>query len=346
LRAADNSLFVVNERGTRAEMDALAERVGKLLNRPVREPQEKAPAPQTTTYTPASVMTSLYENLVLFTESVNPANEAPPIAAGASVHARQEEMERARRELRPRRETREPAPPNTLSARTPASSLNAPQLELSGPEFSLPTNVESYDALNLPSTNFVAPPVLVMPSLPGLMSFGPALDFVSFPALSATMPSQTTTIYDAAEMKEVPAQVSTDEFAAQTEPSENESRAQHREARRLYGMRNFRDATAAYLRALSSNPADAAIHNDLGIVYFEQHNWHEAERAFRRAVALDPFSNASRYNLGVALQRMGQRNDAEEQFRVGAQSGTREEVERFRDALRGNLRAPLLSPAP
>ena len=63
-------------------------------------------------------------------------------------------------------------------------------------------------------------------------------------------------------------------------------------------------------RALSMNPADEAIQNDLGVVYLEQNKLQDAERAFRRAIALDPLGSVSRYNLGIALARLGRGDEA------------------------------------
>lgn len=327
LHATDGSTLVVNERGTRAEMDALAEKVGALLNRPVRAQDEtKTQTTATTNYTPASVMTSLVENLAAFAQSAAPSTLAPTISAfpDSSPRLQQDEMERA-----PTR----PAPPNTFSTTTAPVNPDAPFLEASADLAAHQTVFETYNAFNVSPVAYSAPPVLVMPQLPGMMSFGPAMELPSFPALGSGMEMPATAMPTVQEFKNVQVEVS----APPITPRDMN------DARQMFANRNFRAAQESYLRAVNANPADAALHNDLGVVYFEQNKLSDAERAFRRAVALDPFSNASRYNLGLVLHRLGRRNEANEQFKTGAQNSNREDAAYFQDALRGVLRAPLLS---
>lgn len=336
LKATDGSSLLVNERGSRAEMDALAARVGGVLNRPVRT--EQATRPQTATNSsPTAVMTSLIENLAVFAQSAGSATATPPIAASSSTGPRlqQDDAERAGR---PRQhQPHSPAiPPNTFSTNRPQVNPDAPFLQVSQDLAADQEAFASSNAANAPSSSFTAPPVLVMPELPGMLSFGPALEMPSFPALGSMMPAPAAPTYPTAEIKEVVSQVTSD--------TPNDSLTLYRNARQMYSMRNFTDAQRAYLTALGTNPADPAIQNDLGVVYFAQNKMQDAERSFRRAIALDPFFNAARYNLGMVLRRRGHKTEAYEQFKLGAQNATRADAENFNDALRGTLREPQLSP--
>lgn len=351
LRSSDGSTLILNDHATRAEMDALAQRVGGLLNRPVRQtPENGTQTAQTaTTYTPAAVMTSLYENLIAFAQSATPANVAPPFSAATPMNPTprtpQDEMERTARGRRPRRQPASQSSPSSPTATTPENP-DTTLVELNQAISSQPASVEIFDALNVSPDSFVAPPVLIMPQLPGMMTFGPALDMPSFSPLGFTMPAQAVPTFDNAEYKEVVAQVTSPEILTPTAPASQDALAQYRSARQAYSMGSFRDAQAGYLRALSANPADAALQNDLGVSFLALDQLPEAERAFRRAVALDSFSGASRYNLGMTLLRLGKRSEAFEQFRVGAQTARPEELELFRAALHGNLTRPRLSPSP
>lgn len=157
------------------------------------------------------------------------------------------------------------------------------------------------------------------------------------------MPSPSGTFLSSPEIKEVTSIVTS---PPNTLSVSNDAANQYRAARNLFSARNYRDAQAAFLRALSTNPADGAVHNDLGVVYLEQNKITDAERSFRRSIALDPFSSAARYNLGTVLYRLGKRSESLEQFNVGIQNANPTDAARFRDAQRGILRSPMPSPAP
>ncbi|TAH50085.1 MAG: tetratricopeptide repeat protein [Chloroflexota bacterium] len=342
LNATDGTTLVVNDRGTRSEMDALAQQVSALVNRPIRgenQPTSEAPA---SNYTPTGVMTSLYDNLVTFAQSTMPAGVAVPyVASDTSPSAQQADTERTLRGQRRRRNKNQPTPANTFSETTPPVNADAPFTQVSAELAAQQAALAKYNAENAPSPSYYAPAVMGMPELPGMTAFAPALDLPSFPALGSVLATQPLTIFDAPEIKQVESQVSSDEREAP-----NDSLAYYRSARQMYAMRNLSGAQDAYLRALSTNPADSAIQNDLGVTYYEQNKMQEAERSFRRAVALDPFANASRYNLGLVLQRTGRGKEAYEQFKVGLQNADRDSAGMFRDASRGILRAPMTSPSP
>lgn len=349
LQATDGSSLIVNERGNRAEMDALAQSVSALLNRPVREPKQVATqAAPAVTYTPATVMTALLENLGAFAQSVSPAEIAPPIAASSSPRLRQDAFERAPHGQRRKRETLPPPPPNTLASTVPGVSADALAMQVSAVPAWDPGAGALTNALTAPQIAFTAAPVLVMPEMPGMLTFAPALELPTFPVIGGMIPMQMAGSYESPEIKTVEAQVEPAGSFAEPErgSSTGDALRLYREGRQLHSARNYAGAQAAYLRALSASPADAAIQNDLGVAYYKQNKAQEAERAFRRAVALDPFITAARFNLGMLLQHSGRKREALEQFKVGAQTAGQEGAEFYRDALSGNRRELLLSPEP
>lgn len=358
LRATDGSTLGVNERGTRGEMDALAQKVATLLGRPVRADttvaQTAAEAPTPTIYAPAGMMGSLYENLISFAQSAaesgNQPSLAPTISAYPSSGTRppQDAMEPTARGRRKRRAASLTPAPNTFSATTEAMNPETPYMDASASLAAQQASGEPYNALSLPSVAFSAPPVLAMPEMPALFSFASALDMPTFPPLGgATIEptvSPTSTEFKQVEIEVSPSKPSYGMGTGAPPASPPDAIiAQLNTARQMLAAHKFRDAEGAFLRVLNMNPADASVQHDLGVVFLEENKLQDAERAFRRAIALEPGSNASRYNLGVALSRMGRQSEANEQFKTGAQHATRNDESYFRDALRGVLRAPLLS---
>lgn len=346
LQGTNGSTLIVNERGNRGEMDALAQKVSTLLSRPVRTPSE-TPAPSPAPAIAASpLMSSLYQNLTTLAQSSNSADFAPPIVATPNPRerARRDEMERTARGQRPRRERPAFTPPNTLIVSTPAVNPDAPFDETSAKFAADQAALTAYNDSNAPSAvAYTAPPILVMPQMPGLVSLSPSMDLPSFPPLGISIPASMTMTMETPEIKEVQIQVTPPPNTFETS---DDSLTLYRAARKLAAARNFRDAQTNYLRTLNMNPANPAVQNDLGVTYYEQNKWQDAERSFRRAIALDQFSNESRYNLGLVLLRQGRQKEAQEQFRVGMLNTSGDTASYFRDALLGNLRSPLPSPAP
>lgn len=361
LQATDGSTLLVNDRGARAEMETLAQKVGALMNRPVRGESETKNPSETTGYTPASVMNSLFENLAAFAQSAS-VNAAPTISAfpDDSPRMRQERVEQnaadaAYARASERLEAEQVAANASLlesnarmaSEQTSAfasdvriqSQLGSEQVAAGAPFVTASARLAQQQATADAVMGYSLPPLLTMPQIPALPSFAPVLNLPSFPPFGA--PFDMLTPIQVAEIKEVEAQISPSPNARRERGDTGTLLAQ---ARQMMASRNFSGAQEAFVRALSTNPADAAVQNDLGVVYYAQNKWQDAERAFRRAVALDPFSIESRYNLGLALQRMGRRADAQEQFRVGAQNAGREGSNHFLEALRGVLHEPLTSP--
>ena len=358
LDGTDGTALIVNERGTRAEMDALAQKVGALLNRPVRAENQTNPAPAGT-FTATAVVGSLLENLAAFAQSATePGAPARSFFPDDSPRMKQERLERERASTPFTRASDHLAAEQDAASASAArvnsqmeqerasafasdvavqNELGAEQRAADAPFVAASARLTQAQADAETAMGYTMPPMLTMPQMPSLLSFAPAMNLPSFPPLGSALESPATSLTESSEVKQVEAQV------ASPRAESREARDLFQQARRLYAARNFRDAEATFLRVLSTNPADALAQNDLGVVYFSQNKMQDAERAFRRAVALDPFTIEGRYNLGLVLNRLGRRADAQEQFRVGVQNVGREGSKHFQEALRGVLHEPLLS---
>ena len=73
-------------------------------------------------------------------------------------------------------------------------------------------------------------------------------------------------------------------------------------------------AKAAFARALSLNPKDAAAHAYLGIIADREGDLNEAEKHFAAAVAADVASPAAHNNYGTILLKRGRTNEAAAEF--------------------------------
>jgi hypothetical protein len=67
--------------------------------------------------------------------------------------------------------------------------------------------------------------------------------------------------------------------------------------------RSRREALVVAERLVMLAPDDPATHNTLGRVFLKRHRWKDAEAAYRRALALDPHNYVALNNLGVAIRR-------------------------------------------
>jgi tetratricopeptide (TPR) repeat protein len=82
--------------------------------------------------------------------------------------------------------------------------------------------------------------------------------------------------------------------------------AQYKEGVNLYARkRNYRDAIAAFDRALEIDEKIPHVWNDRGICYRTLGNYDEALKSFLRAVELAPGNVEILYELGETLEQMG-----------------------------------------
>jgi hypothetical protein len=355
LQGTDGSALVFNERGTRSEMQALAQRVGSLLNLPVRNPVEtkSASTPPASVFPAGSTpgMTSLLSSLATFGQAYSGADSAATDSTPVP-NPRANRAARARSDQPASRSARRaaPTPPasapqaNTLLPTTMFVNQEAPSTPTDYPGTDQPAPAPVAE-MGTPDLAYGSPPVLIMPELPGFSSFSPALNLPSIPPIGTPLTIQSTPIPDAQDLKEVPAQV-TPGPGSSSSSEQGDALSQYRAGRQLYAAHRLGEAQAAYLRALAMNPAEPAVQNDLGVVYLEQNKMREAEGAFRRSVALDPFGVPGRYNLGMLLMRLNRRKEAIEQFKTGAHYASAQESSALDNALQGNLTAPMLSRNP
>jgi len=144
LQAADGSTLVVNGQGARGEMQALAQKIGALLDRPVRAALETESPAASTSYTPASFVTQLLENLGAFAQSISEPSpllkdssptgsrdespDAPYLEASARTGAQQAEANAPVRRTRSRmaaQQARASAPTTDASAQMNAEQISA-----------------------------------------------------------------------------------------------------------------------------------------------------------------------------------------------------------------------------
>lgn len=352
LRGTDGSKLVVNDRGARGEMTALAQRVGAIVNRPVRTGNEPSVAPASP-YAPTVVLGSLVQNLGAFAQSVSDeakmSVEARMAGAPFARTSAQQTMEQTAADATilaaSARIAEEQADVFESDARVQAQ-MQEEQRAAGTPFMQSSAHLAVQQAEGEYATPYAVPDTLTMPVMPGLMSFAPAMDLPAMPPLGTAMAALGVSTVTPPEIKYVSSEIETVDTTGETGrgSSAENLNAQYRAARQQHAARNFKSAGEAYKRALDFDPSNTAVLNDLGVLYFHQNKIPDAERAFRQTLALDPFFMSARYNLGLTLQRQGKRKQAQEAFRLGARDALPGEQSDFQNALQGNMHAPIFSP--
>ena len=72
----------------------------------------------------------------------------------------------------------------------------------------------------------------------------------------------------------------------------------------------------AYLRASELDPDNAAVHVNLGTLYYHQKNWAESERSYKRAIAARSDYPLAHFNLGNLYDELGNWAEALEHYLV------------------------------
>src|SRR5215467_2095644 len=85
-------------------------------------------------------------------------------------------------------------------------------------------------------------------------------------------------------------------------------------AQELLKQGNTRDALALLLDLHRSQPSDANVCQQIGIVYTQLQNLDEAEKFYRAAVRLNPQFWAARKNLGTVLWFLNRKGESEREF--------------------------------
>jgi protein O-mannosyl-transferase len=68
---------------------------------------------------------------------------------------------------------------------------------------------------------------------------------------------------------------------------------------------NYRDAETLFEATLRNNPGSPLAHNNLGVIFADQHRLREAEAQFEVTLRLAPGSAGAQHNFGLALAREG-----------------------------------------
>lgn len=333
LEGVGASNLTVNERGTHAEMKALAERVAALVNRPIADALEEAGAVPSPRAEPLRTLSqgfsSLMENLTAMAGVGAPAEKRGPVPSQFYTPSPRVE------ETRPA-QAREQAPPESVPSPR-ADELSATLA---------PVMVQAQSPVGLVPTTlplqYSAPPLLPLPEMPPLFGALPTLNIPLSAPMGSTMP--TSAAEQRPVEKETPPVLETPAAIRPSEPESSDDSANvealYAQARKQHRAGAYDAAEEAYRRALRIDPGNAAIQNDLGVLYWTRGNLHAAESAFRRAVALNPFMWESRYNLGLLLTRTRRRTEAYEQFQIGARNAEHADLKRFTNALRGEFAPP------
>lgn len=87
----------------------------------------------------------------------------------------------------------------------------------------------------------------------------------------------------------------------------------------LAAQNKFKDAVAAFKKAIEIDPTVAEMHFNMGILLTNQNRAEEAANAYRKAVRLKPELTDAHYNLGFALQSVGKFAQAAESYQTAIQ---------------------------
>lgn len=98
-----------------------------------------------------------------------------------------------------------------------------------------------------------------------------------------------------------------------------EAEAYNNEGVELAAQGNFRDAIAAFNRAIKIYPTYENAHNNLGLALGSQDQFLEAAAAFNRALKINPKNSETYNNLGIALGNQGKFAEAVAAFNQAIQ---------------------------
>lgn len=81
-------------------------------------------------------------------------------------------------------------------------------------------------------------------------------------------------------------------------------------------MNLFDDAIQHFTKCLNINPRHARAYNNLGVVLTRQRRLDDAIQAFKQAISMNPLYPDAHNNLGIAYYRKGLMEDAEREFKL------------------------------
>lgn len=92
-----------------------------------------------------------------------------------------------------------------------------------------------------------------------------------------------------------------------------------REAKKAIALRDWEQARASYVEALTMRPDEADVHQGLATVCFQLKDIRSAAEHFREVTRLDPLRAGAFVNLGAILNILGELDEAVEVLRRGIQ---------------------------
>ena len=98
----------------------------------------------------------------------------------------------------------------------------------------------------------------------------------------------------------------------QNTPADNDARLQLGIAYARCGL--YDEATALFNAILKTEPAHAAVLNNMGNIHFLEKAYEKAVSAYAKAVAADPEDPLVRINLAMSLLKTGKKEEAKKAF--------------------------------
>jgi Tfp pilus assembly protein PilF len=73
-------------------------------------------------------------------------------------------------------------------------------------------------------------------------------------------------------------------------------------------MHQYPEAVEEYSQALQFDPANANIHNDLGVILYQLGKYEKAAEEFSDAIRIDPAHTNARKNLDIAEAKLNNKS--------------------------------------
>lgn len=334
LRGTDGSTLTVNERGTRAEMNALAQQMRPLLNRPLSgqsEPAASGSAPAALSsnppYTPSAVVGSLFSNLAAFAQAAAESAAAPTISAFPSLGGNpaplaldpnSPDAPYARASARlAQQEADASAPMAEASARLAASQRAASASDAPASAHLAADQRAAQQELAAANQQFTAAQIAAGAPYTAAsaelaqqqMAAQSAMGFTMPPLL--TMP-QMPTLFSFAAALDLP---SFAPLGAAPIPIAANPQPEVKQVQVTVGDAGDPRAGGSGPRAAAQDPQDASAQYRLARQLMSAGNWREAKTALERALGMNPADSMVQNDLGVVYLEQNNLTEAERAFR-------------------------------
>jgi len=90
-----------------------------------------------------------------------------------------------------------------------------------------------------------------------------------------------------------------------------------------------------YQKALTINPNNEKVYNNLGTVYFKSGQYEKAVQNLEKAIQINPKYSDAHYNLGAIYQGKGQNQKAKEHFKQACDLGAEDACQILRTLYEG-----------